>query len=74
MNRIQSQFVHANNVNLCGKNTNISNISKEVGTELNTCENTYLLMAHHQNPEQNHTLKMTNKFSQNNNKAQNFRQ
>jgi hypothetical protein len=29
-------------------------------------------MAHHQNPEQNHALKITNKFSQNNNKAQAF--
>jgi hypothetical protein len=44
----------------------------KVGTEMNTSENTSLLMAHHQNPEQNHALKTTNKFSQNNNKAQAF--
>jgi hypothetical protein len=43
----------------CDKNTEtLIDASKEVGLEVNTEKNKYMLLSHHQNTGQNHDIKM----------------
>jgi hypothetical protein len=66
-------LVYSVDVNLLGDKINIINkntetlvgASKEVGLEVNAEKTKYMLMSRHQNSEQNHNIKITNRSSEN---------
>jgi hypothetical protein len=73
LNGTHHLLVYADDVNLLGDNTNIikkntgalTDMSKDVGLEVNTEKTKYVLIPHHQNSQQNHNIKMANKTFKN---------
>jgi hypothetical protein len=65
--------VYANNVNLLDDNIDITkkrvqtliDASKEVGLEVNTEKTKYMLLSRHENAEQNHGIKIGNRWFEN---------
>jgi hypothetical protein len=56
----------SDNTSTIKKNTQaLTDTSKEVGLEVNTEKTKYMLLSHHQNTEQNHDIKIANRFFEN---------
>jgi hypothetical protein len=66
-------LVYADYVNLLGDTINsikkdteaLIDASKEVGLGVNTDKTKYILMSHHQNASQNHSIKTANRYFEN---------
>jgi hypothetical protein len=50
------------NINITQKNSEaLTDASREVGLQVNTVNNKYMFISHHQNAQQNHNIKTSNK-------------
>jgi hypothetical protein len=73
VNGTHQLLVHADYVNLMGCNMNsrkknteaLIDASKEVRLEVNTGKTNYILVSHHQNSSENHSIKTANRYFEN---------
>jgi phosphoribosylformylglycinamidine (FGAM) synthase-like amidotransferase family enzyme len=73
LNWTHQMLVYNDDINLLGKNIHTTqkttqsfiDASKEVGLEVNAQETKYMLLSHYQNAEQNHGIKIANRYTEN---------